>query len=510
MAMHEEGELLERDHGEEIALASSPVASLCAGYDQVLSALRSSAVKATERSDGAEAKVRITVAEGMVEMSSAIEVDQSLSVSYLGIAGVDQKMKFVSNQKATSTSVSIVAYARKTLGSSTATNPVLTVDLNGKTTADFVRAYGDSYVDSISEGGEYYGVYTFYTETTEQQQSLVASLKANGIYSGVSASAELNVKIDNYVKTTNTSWTFDQQVTGLSNPDLPNPDQMVDYAVKFPDRTLDAPKVIGFSTASYDHVPGFTLPFAQIVINREYFVGNSIDGGLTEQLVDLVELQNKIDWLKAIYACYGYKGDTELDAFATLVAQDRAKIAAQFSAYEADPTQSFTRPALPSLDKGTPVLSFDKLYTEMWGGGGGGPFEYPRVEDALANQTRLTWLRLRSGSRIDRISLRYTDIHGEGAVQNHGGDGGSDQPALSLDSNESVVTVNGRSGSEVDNLQIVTNRGSSTQGGGDGGHADAWKCPDGYILLGFQGRSGSRLDAIQMVAAKLNPATYDK
>ncbi len=508
MTMHDDGELLEQEVAE--LRASSPVASLCAGYDAVLGALRSSAVKATEKADGATAKVRITVAEGMVEMSSAIEVNQSLSVDYVGIASVDQKLQFVSSQKATSTSVSIVAFARKAIGSTTASNPVLTVDLNGMSTATFVRAYGDSYVDSLSMGGEYYGVYTFYTETFEQQQSLVASLKASGIYSGVSASAELNTKIDNYVRTTNTNWTFDQQVTGLSNPDLPNPDKMIDYAVKFPDRTLDAPRVISFSTASYDHVPGFTLPFAQIVTNREYFVGNSIDGGLTEQLVDLVELQNKIDWLEAIYACYGYHGDTELDTFAVAVAEDRAKVSAQFRAYEADPTQSFTRPALPALNKGTPVLSFDKLYGEMWGGGGGSPFEYPRVEDALANRTRLTWLKLRSGSRIDRISFRYADIHGEGEVQSHGGNGGSDQPALSLDSKEYIATIAGRCGSEVDRLYIVTNRGSSTQGGGDGGHAVAWDTPAGYVLLGFQGRSGNRLDALQMVAAKLKPATYDK
>ena len=49
------------------------------------------------------------------------------------------------------------------------------------------------------------------------------------------------------------------------------------------------------------------------------------------------------------------------------------------------------------------------------------------IEDAIANQTRLSWLKLRSGSRIDRISFRYTDVHGEGPIQSHGGDGGSDQ-----------------------------------------------------------------------------------
>ncbi|MEO1044246.1 MAG: jacalin-like lectin [Pseudomonadota bacterium] len=456
--------------------------------------------------------MNVSVTEGVVELSQALQIDQSLSVDYAGIAKVDQKMQFVRKQKATSTSINIVVYARHENASRSARNPKMTVDTQDMKVADFVDAYGDSYIESVDEGGEYYAVYTFFTETKSEQTALKASLKASGIYSGVSASGSLEIAIDNFVKTTNTAWTFDQEISGIQNPVLPTRDTMVDFAIKFPSIPLDAPVVIGMTTTGYEHVPDldpeFKEKFAIIIKNRRYFVGSRIDGGLTEPLVKIASLQNSVAVLEEIYGTYGYDGDTGLREFRDLLEENRKAISAQFVAYEDDPVQDFTPPDLPSLDKGTPVLTFDKGTSALWGGGGGGPFDFPPIQESLRNRQTLRVIRLRSGSEIDAITLGYRDMHGDLAAQKHGGGGGSDQNALSFDPGEFVTQVDVRSGRRIDNLKITTNRGASTQGGGGGGGPHTWSVPDGAVVLGFQGRSGARLDAIQVVYAALKPAEF--
>ncbi|MBO9713207.1 hypothetical protein [Sphingomonas sp.] len=501
---------LDREPDALEALGAAPTPSLTAGYDTIGSALRASAVTADIVEGGSKVTVNVTVCEGVVEMSESLKISQSLSVDYLGLVSVDQKLDFVRNQKATNESVSIVVYARHELGSQTARDPKLKPDLPGDP-AKFARERGDSYIDSIERGGEYYAVYTFYTQTTEEQKSLVASLKAKGIFSKVTVNGSLETAIDNFTKTTKTNWRYDQEISGIRNPSPPPREQLIDYALKFPSIELDAPTVIGFTTAGYENVPGFSLDFQRIVANRRYFVGSTIDDGLTRSLLKIVSLQNKVAWLKGIYGCYGFTGDPELDAFGTLLEADRRTIRTQFEAYEDAPLSEFKHPALPSLDKGMPLLSFTKGTSPMFGSNGGNPFDYGMpIEDALANQRRLNWLQLRGNKYVDQIGLRYVDVHGEGPIQRFGQDGGSLQNALSFESNEFVKRVDSRTGDLVDRLRIETTRGAVTEVGRNGGDPHNWEVPQGTVVLGIQGRANKYLNAIQIVWAKLEPATFRK
>ena len=45
----------------------------------------------------------------------------------------------------------------------------------------FFNGFGDSFLSSVTTGGEYYAVYTFYTQTKTEQASLVSELKAKGM-----------------------------------------------------------------------------------------------------------------------------------------------------------------------------------------------------------------------------------------------------------------------------------------------------------------------------------------
>lgn len=492
--------------------SATPTATLGVGYNSIGGDLRSAAVKVETVPGGANSQVSIRVCKGVVELSEALHIKQSLSVEYAEIFKADEKMEFVKQQKATSETVSIVVYARHESEALTAKNPRLIADPMPDDAESFVRGYGDSFVSSTVSGGEYYAVYTFYTETVEKQDELKLDLQMKGIVSTVEVGGGFEMAIDNFTKTTKTAWQFDQKISGIANPSLPKRSEMIDFAIRFPKTKPDSPVVVSFTTTPYENVPGFKLDFKPISANRRYFVGNNLSGGLTASLLDVVSLLNKIDWLKRIYECYGYEGDTKLDELAEQAEADLDAIRKQFEDYQDDPTQKFTKPALPSLKKGIPLLNFSKGATNLLGDkDGGGPFDYPGgVEEALHSQRRLSWAQLRAGADLDRIQVKYRDIHGEGPLLSYGGTGGADAIAVTLDHDEFVTAGLVRMSSEgkLHRINLATNRGSNIAAGSHNGNEVSMEVPPNVIVLGLQGRCGAKVDAIQLVYAQLQPAKY--
>jgi len=498
--------------GSRTARPDSPQATLFGGYDGVVGEFRNQAVMGESTPDGARSSVIVWVCKNMLEVASALRIDQSLSVDYLGIASIDEKMKFVKDLNITSESITIVVYARKELGTTTAKNPTFQVaPPQQQGLLAFVEGYGDVYVDSITGGGEYYAAYVFHTETSTEQQSLELSLKASGIFSGVTASADLEVKIDNFVQTTSTSWLFDQRVSGIANPLLPTIERMIEYAIDFPSLDLDAPVVIEFSTAGYEHVPGCT-DFGQIVTNRNYFLGAGPSGGLAGSLVHIASLQNQTAWIRQIYSCYGYTGDAELDAFAASLDADATTIRNQFEAYEADPTQIFTQPPLPSLGHGTPTLSSNHGTSDVWGGTGGTPFDFGDVYQAITNQQTIYSIQLgpTADDSIDWVSLVYKDVHGHQAARQYGpNDHGTATNTLIMNPHEWPQRFGESHGDVFDFLAFTTNQGGSLTAGERFGKTPVdWNVPNGSFFLGFSGAAGDWIDRLQVIYASFNPATF--
>jgi hypothetical protein len=98
----------------------------------------------------------------------------------------------------------------------------------------------------------------------------------------------------------------------------------------------------------------------------------------------------------------------------------------------------------------------------------------------------------RTGSRVDQVNITYSN----GATFTHGGTGGTAK-SLTLNSGEYITKVDLRSGSEVDKIIFYTSAGRTIGGGGTGGKAATVTPPAGYTkIIGFFGRSGSRMDQI--------------
>ncbi|MBN8809565.1 MAG: hypothetical protein J0I47_15200 [Sphingomonas sp.] len=485
------------------AALDRPTPALALGYDTVLRAIRSTAITADTKTVGAETTVNMSVCKGTSEVMKALSIDQSVSI--LGLGSVDEKMAFVQKQKTTEQSVSIVVHASHQTGTQTAANPTLDPSLHGQATGDFVRAYGDSYVDSISWGGEYYAMYTFYSETAEESRDLTLSLKASGIVDGMQASASMDTKISSFASTTAIDWSFDQKVSG-ANTAMPGREGIIDFALKFPALPLDAPVVVAYTTAGYEHVAKFDIDFATIVANRSCLLDPTT--GLIGALGKVTSLQNAADRLQAIYRCYGYTVDTALQGFEDALATDVAAIKACVAAYAGDPTAKVVPPPLPSLSRGTPTLDFASHFA-CWGGPGGDPFDFGDVRTAVRNQQRLVWLQLHGQKYVDAILLQYRSVRGKSGVVKHGGDGGVAQNGVNLDDDEYVQIINTRADVYCDNVWMQTTRNQITQVGDQGGTAAGWTVPaDGTVVLGFQGRASRFLDQLGVVTMRLQPAKF--
>lgn len=134
--------------------------------------------------------------------------------------------------------------------------------------------------------------------------------------------------------------------------------------------------------------------------------------------------------------------------------------------------------------------------TGTHGGNGGVTFT-----DAPPPDSRLSRIILRSGARLDAIQMEWTRADGS-VVQGvkHGGGGGTEH-IIVLANNESIVRVEGRSGTAVDCLSFHTNMGKVYGPfGGSGGSSFNEDLPHG--LRCCYGRSGALVDQIGFFTPK--------
>ena len=127
-----------------------------------------------------------------------------------------------------------------------------------------------------------------------------------------------------------------------------------------------------------------------------------------------------------------------------------------------------------------------------FGGGGGGSFnELPDNCGAIVRR-----IVVRSGSRVDAIQITYKKSNGQDYTGSRrgGSGGGEDTIEIDVDGGERLIGVFGRSGSRVDMLGFVTNKGRifGPYGGCGGGDFTVSSC----LVRGIFGRAGSEIDSI--------------
>ncbi|XP_023329445.1 zymogen granule membrane protein 16 isoform X1 [Eurytemora carolleeae] len=100
-------------------------------------------------------------------------------------------------------------------------------------------------------------------------------------------------------------------------------------------------------------------------------------------------------------------------------------------------------------------------------------------------------LDVRTGSKLDALRIRYGDVYGDW----HGGGGGSPH-SCEWDAGDEVFIVQGRAGSEIDEIEFITLGGQICGPFGGGGGGTWVSTHPGCVLEYLSGNSGSRIDSL--------------
>jgi hypothetical protein len=465
-----------------------PPAALFQGYNAVTGAGKSTAVTGHRTPTGASTTARIHICSSIEEIASSLEIDQSLSASLEGMGGIDEKSTFFSSLKVTTSSLSIVVRVKRCVAAEQMTDVWFKDGLAPPSTReelmDFVAAYGDSFIAGISKGGEYIGLFTFFSDTKEEQTKVTADLSAHGIVDGISVSADICMKLSNFHSTTNTASTFNQFISGVGKQKLPDPKEFGQFALDFSALDLDQPTIVSAIGTGYEDVPGFRKAFSLVAVNRQYFTGGNGKPGLVSDLLTLKAIRNQMATIKAIYTTYGGYVDNSIEDNQIANSADINTVQEQFSAYERDPTQSFDHPPLSSLSKGSPSLQYDKGVAQ-WGNrghvGGDHEFDFDDVGDIdafIRKQYRVSFILLRGTDQVNHMEIKYeSDAAYPAIVRVCGGGGGRNTEQCFIPTGSFISRISGKlinNGLNIETIEIVYDGYDSSDGsnkiqGGDGG-----------------------------------------
>jgi jacalin-like lectin domain-containing protein len=491
------------------ASGGTPPVALFQGYNTFTSAGRSTAVEGDSRSGGANAQTFYEVCYDISSLRRALNVSASVSASF-GFGSVDAKSSFVESLNITNTSVTIVVYTNVISESLTQTNVRLAVDRPGDIEA-FCRVYGDSYIGQIVTGAEYAAAYVFYSESIEQQRSLTATLKANGIGASGSLSGTLQASLNEVQKQVSTRKALRQFMSGFKNPVFPDADGIIRAALSFGAKTPDSPAVIRYDAVGYESVPEMPASFSSVVATRDLHTGIGAQNGLVDDYAQLGASSNSIVAIKAVYQTYGYVADTTLTERGTRINDDIARLDALFRAMATAPTATYTRPPLPGLDFGEPSLFVIVGRQGPFGGHTGNPFQQVD-ERSVAEKSVLSRFSAAGGSWLDRITFQYSAAQGT-VEYTQGGSRGVPSEVMILQSAERVTEISGTYGGYVNSIELVTSFGNRFRSWPPtpqaAPHTFSWKAqPGATVFLGFAGRSGGYLDQLSIVTATFQPARW--
>lgn len=210
---------------------------------------------------GQEKEFSLDLIKSKHELNEKMEV--GASASYSGLFSVSAKSKFVKEQKLNRESVHLlvkllVTNSRKQFREYrpaeqfTEFLAAKPVDWN-----IFIRKYGDQFIEQVVTGGEFYALYEFHAESTEQRNALEVQLEGGGW--GFKAAGEFKKALDKIDTEMNVTCRLYIRGGRKRLPDIKE-DKVIDAALDFPvdvDPETGAPVVYKAVTKDYLVVDGF-------------------------------------------------------------------------------------------------------------------------------------------------------------------------------------------------------------------------------------------------------------
>ncbi|KAG1708949.1 hypothetical protein DVH05_022580 [Phytophthora capsici] len=146
---------------------------------------------------------------------------------------------------------------------------------------------------------------------------------------------------------------------------------------------------------------------------------------------------------------------------------------------------------------GAAALENGVLLSETFGGPHG--TKYSDLDVTSPGQT-VQAITIRSGERVNAVSLDITDPSGQKTNLYHGG-GGGDQNTLTLGAGEYITGIEAHWGEKdshtrIKYIQFTTSAGNSISGGRPTQDIGKDTAPAGFQLGGFVGTCGKELDSV--------------
>ena len=468
-----------------------------------------------------EVRLCRTVRELSQTLQGQEEVEAGLGL--LPVPLLRYRREFLESLHTTVFSVSLVVQARRVLGGVEAPEPGLRGDVSPPTDPSgldqFVAQHGDCWVRSVQFGGEVQGVFTLYAQSREEAEAVVRSIGLTLPIDALTLSPEFGSQMRRIRKETSVNSSLRVRVVGLTAPPaVCSPEELIALASGFGSLDLDAPVVLGAETRGYEELRELMTIFQPVVANRQLFSGKGIEPGLLRRRERLLEIGNQCRWVEETCRLYGQTPDATLQKQARQVRADIAAIDELAETFAKSGSSPLQAPELPALLQGSPRLVPRIRDGQHLGGEGGDSFAFSDRSRAIQRRRRLWKVGLNAGRLIDQIRLTYrqeSDPFGDEGLHNEwtekqGGRGGDDRGMLELDldNHECITTLNANTGTGVDQLEFISSNGQRLIGGrpSNGGRASSWSAGSQEVLLGFQGRAETWLDALQPVIADFHDA----
>ena len=254
---------------------ANPINGIGDGYSSFMGGA-SSTVLEFQVQDGGPARLGATIRVCMTtdDVYQALNIDATAEVSS-SWGSFSDKLSFAHSITQSTRTISIIVVATK----HTKTSRVIQQKFKHKF-KDATTLYnqgGDSFVSSVTWGGQYHAAYSFIAHDDASYSKLTNSVSAN-INSGVTSfSAKLDTALENIHKESEVNWTFLQDGIGFAKGKLPKQDELTDFALGFGDKDLDGPAIIDFGLTSYKHVDGCPK-WDQVEQYREAYLGGVSPG----------------------------------------------------------------------------------------------------------------------------------------------------------------------------------------------------------------------------------------
>lgn len=505
---------------EQIATSGNKITNIFQGYNTFYDEGCLHALTGVTESGAGSIETRCKVVTNFESFSSAINLSASASVSYLDIGGASDKATFTRDLSLTTYSISVIAYGHK-VSENLSVKTVQFIEGVTPPTSDtlksFYRKYGDSYISQIKKGAEYIGIYTFFAQTKEEQQSIQNTLSVNGIYDGIKFDSEIQNKLSQVRKNVNTRQSFSQILFGFNSMKLPDQNEIGKFLDnEFASTKPDAPTIISYSTSGYETVLDNDA-FGSIEKTRQLFDGKFTSLTLAEVISNMAYLRNQVDFISSVYLTYGIDEGSDPKFFnnRTKIAEDWKTLSSLVTQIYDKPYERFTIPKLDSLTFGVPELTVRIEENAPWGGDSGAPFQDVTYM-SVHSQTKISRIVMRGGAWVDCLEVTYVNAEGKKTVCTHGGNGGAESLPFNLQPRERIISIKGTATAEryIYQLEFKTNYNQQfkwpLKPDGAAKMFPPLELKDNQVILGFGGRAGKYLDQLQPIICTFIPAEWIK